>query len=142
MKRNNRQLKLDLILKPEKYQEWIDVKDIVADKKVYGKGVKEYIKAMKSGIDLRPIIVIKHPERELYAVLDGHHRYWAQKEVGILRIKCAVIHDLVGPLFFLTKEGYLQPTPLFTKHVRVPFLKLKVFLEKFLRDPDQSVKTV
>ena len=141
MKRNNRQLKLDLILKPEKYQEWIDIKRIVADKKVYGKGVKDYLKAVKSGIDLRPIIVIRHPERELYAVLDGHHRYWAQKEAGVLRIRCAVIHDLVGPLFLLTKEGYLQPTTLFTKHVRVPFLRFKAFLEKFLKDPDHALKT-
>ena len=138
----NRTLKLDLLLKPEKYQEWIDIGHIVSDKKVYGKGVKDYIEAVKSGNALRPIIVIKHPESDLYAVLDGHHRFWAQKEAGLQRIKCAVIYDLIGSLFFLTKEGYLQPTPLFTKHIRVPFLRIKDFLERFLKDPNRTLKAM
>jgi hypothetical protein len=140
--KKNRQLKLDLLLNPEKYQEWIDIGLIVADKKVYGKGVGDYVQAVKSGVDLRPIIVIKHPSSDLYAVLDGHHRYWAQKKAGLQRIKCAVIYDLIGPLFLMTKEGYLQPTPLFTKHIRIPFFKTKDFLERFLKDPNRVLRTM
>lgn len=118
-------------------EEWINITEIVADKKVYGKGVENYKHSLKSGKDVGSIVVVKHPEKKMYAVLNGHHRYWAQKEMNIKKIKCSVIHDFVGPLFFFTKEGYLQPTPLFTKYVRVPFKKMKKYLEEFLKNPEK-----
>jgi len=118
-------------------EEWIDIEEIVADRKVYGKGVEHYIQAIKSGKEIRPLLVVKHPKKNLYAVLDGHHRYWAQKETGVKNVKCIVILDSVGPLFFFTKEGYLQPTPLFTEYIRVPFKKMKNYLEEFLRSPEK-----
>lgn len=119
------------------HEEWINITEIVADKKVYGKGVENYKHSIKSGKDVGSIVVVKHPEKKMYAVLNGHHRYWAQKEMNIKNIKCSVIHDFVGPLFFFTKEGYLQPTPLFTKYVRVPFKKMKKYLEEFLKNPEK-----
>lgn len=121
-------------------EKWIEIEKIVADKKVYEKGVEDYKQEFMSGKNISLITVVKHPKINLYAVLDGHHRFWAQKELGINRIKCVVIHDFVGPLFYFTKEGYLQPTPLFTKHVRVPFKKLKKFLEEFIREPEKLKK--
>lgn len=118
-------------------EKWIEIEKIVADKKVYKKGVESYKKEIISGKNIRLITVVKHPKINLYAVLDGHHRFWAQKELGKSRIKCTVIHDFIGPLFFFTKEGYLQPTPLFTEYVRVPFKKLKRFLEEFIKEPEK-----
>ena len=123
-------------------EEWIDIAEIVADRKVYGKGVEDYIQAIKSGKEVGPLLVVKHPKRNLYAVLDGHHRYWAQKETGVKNVKCTVIRDTVGPLFFFTKEGYLQPTPLFTKYIRVPFRKMKGYLGEFLKNPEKLKDTL
>ena len=123
-------------------EEWIDMGKIVADRKIYGKGVENYKLSIKSGKDLGAIVVVRHPRKNLFAVLDGHHRYWALKELGARKAWSIVIQDFVGPLFFFTKEGYLQPTPSFTKYVRVPFIKMKDYLEEFLRNPEKLKDTL
>jgi hypothetical protein len=132
MKDSEKILKYDILKNPEKYAEYISIKKIVADSKVYSEGVKKYENRIRNGDDIGTIIVIKHPKKELYAVLDGHHRYWAQKEMGIKEIKCAVIQDYFGLLFSVTKEGLLQPTKEFTKYLRVPFKKIENYLYEFL----------
>ena len=133
-------LKWDLLLNPEKYAEWINIEKIVADEKIYHKGVKRYRKMIESGKDPGTIVIVKHPEKNLYAVLNGHHRYWAQKEMGIKEIKCAVVYDFIGPLFHLTKGGFLQPSPLYTQYIRVPFKKVRNYLEEFLNEPEKLKK--
>jgi hypothetical protein len=137
MKKPNETLKWDMLLNPEKYAELIDAELIVADEKIYRKGVERYKKMIKLGKDPGTIVVVKHPEENLYAVLNGHHRYWAQKEMGVREIKCAVVYDFIGPLFHLTKEGFLQPSPIYTQYIRVPFKKVKNYLEEFLNEPEK-----
>jgi len=132
MKGSEKLFKLDILKDPEKYAEDISIEKIVADSKIYSEGVKRYENKIRHGEDIGTIIVIKHPKKELYAVLDGHHRYWAQKEMGIKKIKCAVIRDHLGLLFSATEEGLLQPTKEFTKYVRVPFKKIENHLYEFL----------
>ena len=130
-----RRFRVDLLTNPGKYGRLIRTELIVADRNIYDQGVKYYKDKIESNEDVGTIVVVKHPNKPLYAVLDGHHRYWAQKELGAKKIKCAVVQDFLGPLFFLTKEGLLQPTPLFTKCFRVPFEKAKKYLQQFLEEP-------
>jgi hypothetical protein len=132
MKDSEKLFKFDILRNPEKYAENISTEKIVADEKVYSVGVKRYKNKIRHGENIGTIIVIKHPKKELYAVLDGHHRYWAQKKMGIEKIKCAVIRDHFGLLFSATEDGLLQPTKEFTKYVRVPFKKIENHLYKFL----------
>lgn len=130
---------IDVLCNPEKYGERISIKKIVADRKVYRKGVERYKKMLKEGKGLGTIIVVKHPTKDLYAVLDGHHRFWAQKEMGCKIIKCAVIQDFFGMIFHLTKEGAFQPSPDFTRYIRVPLLKwgekMLQYLNEFKNNP-------
>ena len=80
---------------------------------------------MERSEDVGTIVVVKHPKRNLYAVLDGHHRYWAVRHKGIKEMNCAVILDFLGLLFLLTKEGVFQPPKEFTQYVRVPLKRLE-----------------
>jgi hypothetical protein len=132
MKSSEKIFKFDILKNPEKYAEIIGIGKIVADSKVYSSGVKRYEDKIRHGEDVGTIIVIRHPKKDLYAVLDGHHRYWAQKRMGAKKIKCAVIRDHVGLLFSATEDGLLQPTKEFTKYVRVPYKKIENYLYKFL----------
>jgi hypothetical protein len=79
-------------------------------------------------------VVVKHPHENLYAVVDGHHRFFAQIEFGVTTINCAVIPDFIGFMFYLTKDGWLQPPPTFTKHVRVPLLEFQQTLDQSVRN--------
>jgi len=121
---------INVFFNPDKHRVDINVKKIIADKKVYHKGVERYKNILKSGRDIGTIVVVKHPEKDLYTVLDGHHRFWALKEMRFNEIKCAVIQDPFGLLFDLAKDGYLQPTVELTQHFVVPFKK---FEEEFNR---------
>jgi hypothetical protein len=40
-----------------------------------------YQKRIQNGEKIGPLIVVKHPNFDLYAVLDGHHRYYALLEL-------------------------------------------------------------
>ena len=117
-------LRWDILINPEKYKEIIDVEKIVADSKVYPEGVERYKSKMERSEDIGTIVVVKHPKRNLYAVLDGHHRYWAVRYKGVKEMNCAVIPDFLGLLFLLIKEGVFQPTKEFTQYVRVPLKRL------------------
>jgi hypothetical protein len=130
---------LALWLNPDKYAQEVPVELIVADKKVFKEGVERYKKLIKKGGNVGTIIVVRHPRKEIYAVLDGHHRFWAAKELGMKRIKCAVIVDYYGLTFHLIKKGFYQPSPEFTKRLRVPVLRwgegMLKYLEQFKEDP-------
>ncbi|UCC93139.1 MAG: ParB N-terminal domain-containing protein, partial [Thermoplasmata archaeon] len=84
---------------------------------------------------MRPIVVIKHPKEEVFSVLDGHHRFRLIRDMGCETIRAAVVDDYVGLGFFLTKKGVFQPTPEFTKYVRVPIKRFVFSMTEFLRDP-------
>ncbi len=151
-----KKLTLDIFLFPEKYSVPLPIDQIVADAKVDVDGVIRYKEQLASGKQLRPIVVVKHPRKDLYAVVDGHHRFFAQIEFGQKDIDCAVIQDFVGFMFQLTKDGWLQPHPGFTKHVRVPILEfhqkldqsinqdlrqnLKQFLADFNQNPEKLIE--
>jgi hypothetical protein len=93
---------------------------------------EEYAKSLSElRVDeFTPIIVIKHPRKHLYAVLDGHHRFRATKIKGLRTIRAVVVDDYTGLGFDLTKEGLFQPTKEMTKYIRVP---LKRFSEEMRR---------
>jgi hypothetical protein len=89
--------------------------------------------------------VVKHPRKELYAVLDGHHRYYAYREIGIKQVEAALAGDYSSVIFYLTEHGYFQPSIQFTEDVRVPVLRLhedlKQFLTNFLKENLKTAKT-
>jgi ParB-like chromosome segregation protein Spo0J len=78
------------------------------------------------------IIVFRHPEKDLYAVLDGHHRYYAYAELGKKQIKCALAGGFSSVIFYLTENGYLQPASQFTKEIRQPAKRFHKNLKEFL----------
>lgn len=67
---------------------------------------------------IKLIVMVKHPRKVLYAVLDGHHRYYAYLELGKKEIECAVAGDYSSVIFYLTEHGYFQPSPEITNGVR------------------------
>lgn len=140
MKDSKRRFRLRESVTPKEWKAYVDMKKIVADSKVYPEGVKMYQDRIKRGEDIGTITLIKHPKEDLYAVLDGHHRFYAYSNMGIERTKCIVVPDPVGFLFTLTKDGMLQPTEEFTQYVRVPFKKLESFLYDFLNRPEELLK--
>jgi len=126
---------IDVFFNPEKHKVDISVRKIVADKKVYREGVERYKNMLKSDRDIGTIVVVKHPEKDLYAVLDGHHRFWALKETKANEIKCAVIEDPLGILFELTKDGYIQPTVELTKYFVIPLKRFEERFNEFRKQP-------
>ena len=136
-----REINLDVFIHPQKYKHKISVDKIVADPKVSHRGVKTYKEMLAEGKDLGIIIVIKHPRKDIYAVLDGHHRFFAQLESGIKEIDCAVIGNFSSFVFHLTKDGWFQPSKEVTDYLRIPLIKfhnhLKEFLKEFLKNPEK-----
>jgi hypothetical protein len=136
-------LGVDLMRKIEiikTYREIINMENIVSDGKVYEEGVERKRKMLASGEDIGEIKLVRHPTENLYAVLDGHHSYEAHRRTGTKRLECSVIPDAIGPLFYLTKKGKLQPGPDFTKYVRVPFKEMQEYLTVFMMEPARLKK--
>jgi hypothetical protein len=122
------------------YQQRIGVDKILSDGKVYPEGVERKRKMLASGEDIGEVLVIKHPSENIFAVLDGHHAFEAYREEGVKEIECSVIPDYVGPLFYITKRGGFQPSPTYTKYVRVPFKEAKDYLKVFFQEPEKLRK--
>ena len=139
-----RKINVDVFFKPEKYLIRLPVEKIVADTKVSREGVERYKQKILNKEKVGPIIVIKHPNDELYAVLDGHHRYFAHLELDEKEIDCALAGDYSSVVFYMTKHGYFQPNKEITEHVRAPahqfHLDLEKFLSDFLKDPSKLEK--
>jgi hypothetical protein len=125
---------------PKKYAEKIDIKKVVSVPKVYRKGVEKYKKIILSGKAVRPIILLKHPTEDLYAVLDGHHRFYAYLELGFPTVESVVVKS-TKHLFDMTKRGLLQPTPRFTKFIRVPVLTFSRYVNEFIKTPFKLLKS-
>jgi hypothetical protein len=117
----------------------LPVEKIVADTKVFPQAVEKYKKRIENGERLSPVIVVKHPKYDVYAVLDGHHRYFAYVELGWKDIECALAGDFSSVFFFLTGHGYFQPNPN-AKELKNPEIKfhdgLENFLKNFLKNPN------
>jgi hypothetical protein len=126
------QINADVFINPSKYAVCLPIGKIVADSKVSRSGIDVYKKKLRENKKLNPIIVVKHPRKDLYAVLDGHHRYYAYLELNINQVDCALAGDYSSVIFYLTQHGYLQPTPEFTEGVRQPVIRLHQNLKQFL----------
>ncbi len=50
------------------------------------------------------IFVVKHPRKKLFAFLDGHHRYYAYKELGLKYISSAQAGDYSKASFFILQN--------------------------------------
>jgi len=124
----------DVLVNPQKYAKPIDIDKIIADTKVSREGVEYYKKKIEANEPIDPVVVVKHPRLDVYAVLDGHHRYWACKELCKKTIDCALAEDYSSVIFYLTEHGYLQPSPEATEHLRVPAKKMHENLKQFLED--------
>ena len=120
--------------RPEKYAINLPIDKIVCDENVDDEYVQKLAEMDVS--KLAPIVVIKHPDKELYAVLDGHHRFKAARLRGLTKIKAAVIDDYVGLGFEFTRQGVFQPSPKFTKYVRLPLKRLIEYMQEFLFDSE------
>ena len=128
------EFKPDLLINPRKYAKPVAVDKIIADMKVSREGVEYYKKKIEANEPIDPIVVVKHPRLDIYAVLDGHHRYWACKELGKKTIDCAVAENYSSVIFYLTEHGYLQPSAETTEHLRLPAKKMHENLKQFLED--------
>jgi hypothetical protein len=128
------EVNVDVFINPKRYLKRLPIEKVVADTKIYRPGVERYKQKIENGEKIAPIIVVKHPTREVYAVLDGHHRYHAYVELGRKEIDCALAGNLSAAGFYATKIGLFQPHPEVTKRLRVPMLQFHDRLEQFLSD--------
>lgn len=126
------EINADVFVNPSKYIIFLPIEKVVADRKVSRQGVELYKQKIASNQKIGPIIVVKHPRKDLYAVLDGHHRYYALMELGKTEIKCALAGDYSAVIFYLTQHGYFQPIPEITENIRQPALRLNQNLKQFL----------
>ena len=122
----------DVFIHPSKYAICLPIEKLVADSKISRQGVEVYKRKIQKGDKINPIIVLKHPRKELYAVLDGHHRFYAFLELGKKEVDCALAGDYSSVIFYLTQHGYFQPSPEFTEGFRQPAIRLHENLKQFL----------
>ncbi len=122
----------DVFINPSKYARPLPIEKIVADTKVSREGVEFYKKKIANNEKINPIVVVKHPRIDLYAVLDGHHRYWACREMGKKTIDSALAGDYSSVNFYLTEYGFFQPSSETTEKFREPAKKLHENLKQFL----------
>ena len=125
---------IDVFSNPEKYLVRLPIDKIVADTKVVPEAVEMYKRKIKNGQKIAPVIVVKHPRYDVYAVLDGHHRYYAFLELGRKRIDCALAGDVSSVVFYLTAQGVFQPNPNAKEPIRKPEFRLHDNVEQFLQD--------
>ncbi len=139
-----RKINIDVFANPEKYLMCLPIEKIVADTKVSAEAIELYKQKIKDGEKIHPLIVVKHPKFDVYAVLDGHHRYYAYLEMGKKEIECALAGDFSRVLFYLTEHGFFQPNLETKGEMRKPVLQLheniQDFLQNFLKDPDKLKK--
>ena len=139
-KPREREINIDVFANPEKYLIRLPIEKIVADTKVSPEAIELYKQKIKNGEKIPPIIVVKHPKFEVYAVLDGHHRYYAYSELGKKEINCALAGNFSSVIFYMTKNGYFQPKPEAEEETQKPnqfHENLQDFLQNFLKDPNK-----
>jgi hypothetical protein len=128
----------DVLFHPEQYSLTLPVEKIIADSKVSREGIEAYKKRILNKENIGPITVLKHPDRAVYVVLDGHHRFYACSELGKQDIICAIAGDSSRVLFYLTLRGSFQPNPLITCAIRNPLFTFKQNLKHCLINIENS----
>ena len=120
-------------LAPDDYTHWVRMCELECDSVVHIPKVKKFIELVKKGVVFPPIQAIRHPlwpEIRKYAILNGHHRYFAYKALGRKRIQVIVIDaGAYGVLYELTKRGVFQVNDRFQAVIRNPIEKW--FRKKF-----------
>jgi ParB-like nuclease domain len=136
------EINVDVFANPEKYLVRLSIDKIVADTKVDPEAIEMYKKKIENGERIAPLIVIKHPKFDLYAVVDGHHRYYALLESGKKKVDCALAGDFSSVLFYMTEHGYFQPKPETKEENEKKIIHLhenvQDFLHNFLKDPHKA----
>jgi protein-tyrosine phosphatase len=105
----DRKINFDVFVHPDKYLLFLSIEKITADTKVKRQIVERYKRKIVNGESILPIVVIKNPGKDIYAVLDGHHRYFAYFELGVKDVKCAYAGNFSGLFFFMVGHGFFQP---------------------------------
>ncbi len=140
-----REINIDVFANPEKYLLRLPIEKIVADTKVDPEAIEMYKKKIKNGEKIGPLIVVKHPKFDVYAVLDGHHRYYALLESGKKEVDCALAGDFSSLMFYMTEQGYFQPKPQTKEENQKKIIHLhenvQDFLQNFLKDPSKLPKS-
>ena len=126
------EINADVFMQPNKYAICLPIDKLVADTKVSRQGIEIYKQKIAGNQKINPVIVVKHPRKDLYAVLDGHHRYYAYLEMGKKEVDCALAGDYSSVIFYLTEHGYFQPSPEITEGIRQPAIRLHQNLKQFL----------
>ena len=138
------EINFDVFSNPEKYLVRLPIDNIVADSKVVREGVEGYKQRIEGGEKVGLIIVVKHPKFDVYAVLDGHHRYYALLELGKKEIDCALAGDFSSVIFYMTKHGYFQPNAEVRKGIHKQTLQfhenIQEFLDNFSKNPHVSLQ--
>jgi hypothetical protein len=139
-----REFNIDVFANPEKYLLRLPIEKIVADTKVDPEAIEMYKKKIQNGEKIAPLIVVKHPKFDEYAVLDGHHRYYALLELGKRKVDCALAGDFSSLMFYMTEHGYFQPKPETKEENEKKIIHLhedvQDFLQNFLKDPTKLRK--
>jgi protein-tyrosine-phosphatase len=104
-----RKINFGVFVHPDKYLLYLSIEKIVADTKVQRRVIEFYKRKIVNGEDILPIVVIKNPGKDIYAVIDGHHRYYAYFELGVKDVNCAYAGDFSGLFFFMVSHGFFQP---------------------------------
>lgn len=137
-----REINIDVFANPEKYLVRLPMDKIVADTKVDPEAIEMYEKKIENGEKIAPLIVVKHPKFDVYAVLDGHHRYYAFLELGKKEVDCALAGDFSSLMFYMTEHGYFQPKPETKEENQKKIIHLhedvQDFLHNFLKDPHKA----
>ena len=135
------EINIDVFQNPEKYLVRVPIEKIVADTKVSREGVEGYKQKIERGEKIAPVIVVKHPSIEKYAVLDGHHRYYAFLELGKKEVDCALAGDFSSVIYTMTKQGYFQPGAEIRKGIYRKVFQvhenIQEFLDNFSKDPNR-----
>ena len=136
------EINIDVFANPEKYLVRLPIKKLVADTKVDPEAIEMYKKKIQNGEKIEPLIVVKHPKFDVYAVLDGHHRYYALLELGKKKVDCALAGDFSSLMFYMTEHGYFQPKPESKEENQKKIIHLhenvQDFLHNFLKDPPKD----
>ncbi len=134
------EINADVFINPNKYALRLPIGRIVADSKVSRQGIEIYKQKIAKNQKIKPIIVVKHPKKVLYAILDGHHRYYALREMGIKEVNCALAGNCSSAIFYLTEHGYFQPTAEITESIRQPIIKLhKNLIQSLMKFADPEI---
>jgi len=127
-------------LAPDEYTRWVNIDQLECDTVIHKPKLRKFVELMKDKkMRFPPIQAIKHPlwpKVKRYAVLNGHHRYFAYRVLKRKRIQAILVEGgSYGILYELTKRGVFQVNDTYQAVIRNPIEK--IFRKKF--DPNYDV---